>query len=349
MKPCRIAVIGAGTIGKTHILNALQCPEIELVGVADAHAPAVQWVKAQGLSCVDDHRELIERFKPDGVVVATPNDLHASMTLDALKAGCAVLVEKPIADSLEDARAIEAASLQTGLPVLVGHQRRHNPIMQQAKAMVDEGRLGRPVCVTGMATWYKDEAYFEPAWRRTLVGGPVLINLIHDVDLMQFLFGDIVSVQAMTSNATRGFEVEDTAVMTFRFANGALGTFTLSDTAVAPWNYDLAAQETVRFPQQEVGALFFSGTQGSLSLPRLDFWHYQGERHWERPITVTRTLPMAQSPYRLQLQNFAQVIRGQAQPVCSARDGLRALEVAWAVRASAQSGRPVELMYTKKP
>ena len=341
MKPCRLAVIGAGTIGKTHLLNALQCPEIEVVGVAESHEPAVQWVKAQGLACVPTHAELLDRFKPDGVVIATPNDLHASMTIEVLQAGCAALVEKPIADTLDNARAIDQAAQQTGRPVLVGHQRRHNPIMQRAKALVQEGRLGRPVCVTGMSTWYKDEAYFEPAWRRTLVGGPVLINLIHDVDLMRFLFGDIVSVQAMTSNTTRGFEVEDTAVMTFRFANGALGTFTLSDTAVAPWNYDLAAQETIRFPQQEVGALFFSGTQGSLSLPRLDFWHYEGERHWERPITVTRTLPMAQSPYRLQLLNFVDVIRGQAAPVCSAQDGLRALEVAWAVRESAQTGQPV--------
>ena len=349
MKPCRIAVIGAGTIGKTHILNALQSPEIELVGVAESNPSAVEWVKAHGLPCVDTHTQLLSQFKPDGVVVATPNDLHARMSLDALDAGSAVLVEKPIADSLEDARSIQAASLRTGLPVLVGHQRRHNPIMQQAKSMVDQGRLGKPVCVTGMATWYKDEAYFEPAWRRTLVGGPVLINLIHDVDLMRFLFGDILSVQAMTSNATRGFEVEDTAVMIFRFANGALGTFTLSDTAVAPWNYDLAAQETIRFPQQEVGALFFSGTQGSLSLPRLDFWHYEGERHWERPITVTRTLPLSQSPYRLQLANFVQVIQGLATPVCSALDGLRALEVAWAVRESAQSGRPVEFRHEHRP
>jgi predicted dehydrogenase len=343
MKPCRLAVIGAGTIGKTHILNALQCPDIEIVGVAESHGPAVDWVKAHGLPCVDRHTELLERFKPQGVVIATPNDLHASMALDVLQAGSAALVEKPIADSLESARAIERAARQTGRPVLVGHQRRHNPIMQQAKALVEAGRLGRPVCVTGMATWYKDEAYFEPAWRRTQVGGPVLINLIHDVDLMRFLFGDIITVQAMTSNATRGFEVEDTAVMTFRFANGALGTFTLSDTAVAPWNYDLAAQETVRFAQQEVGALYFSGTHGSLALPRLDFWHYEGERHWERPITVTRTLPMAQSPYLLQLLNFVAVIRGEASPVCSAQDGLRALEIAWAVRESAQSGRPVSL------
>ncbi len=84
MTPCRLAVIGAGTIGKTHILHALQCPDIEIVGVAESQGPAVDWVRAQGLPCVAGHAELLERFKPQGVVIATPNDLHASMALDVL-------------------------------------------------------------------------------------------------------------------------------------------------------------------------------------------------------------------------------------------------------------------------
>ncbi len=343
MTRCRLAVVGAGTIGKTHIQTALSMPDLEVVAVAESSPGAADWVRAQGLCCEGSLPDLLARHAPDAVVLATPNDCHADQAVMALEAGAVVLVEKPIADTVDAAQRIVAAAERTGRAVLVGHQRRHNPIMRQAKAMVDAGQLGRPVCVTGMATWYKDDAYFEPAWRRSLSGGPVLINLIHDVDLMRYLFGDIVALQAMTSNATRGFEAEDTAVVNFQFANGALGTFTLSDTVVAPWNYDLGGQETTRFAQQEVSALFFSGTHGSLALPRLDFWHYTGERHWERPLTVTRSLPLMQSPYRLQLENLLAVWRGTAQPVCSAQDGLRALEVAWAVRASAESGQRVTL------
>ncbi|HEX6720032.1 MAG TPA: Gfo/Idh/MocA family oxidoreductase, partial [Burkholderiaceae bacterium] len=187
---------------------------------------------------------------------ATPNGLHTPITLDALARGAAVLVEKPIADTLEQGARICEASRATGLPVLVGHQRRHNPIIRKARALIAAGALGRPVSATVLCTWLKPQDYFDAAWRRQKGGGPILINLIHDIDLMRHLYGEIVSVQALTSNAVRGHEVEDTAVAALRFANGALGTVTVSDTAVAPWNWDLSAGEAERFPRQDIDAHF---------------------------------------------------------------------------------------------
>ena len=160
------------------------------------------------------------------------------------------------------------ASRATGLPVLVGHQRRHNPIIRKARALIADGVLGRPVSVTVLCTWFKPREYFDAAWRRQKGGGPILINLIHVIDLMRHLFGEIASVQAMASNAVRGHEVEDTAVAALRFVNGVLGTVTVSDTAVAPWNWDLSAGEAERFPRQDINAHFYSGTEASLTLPR---------------------------------------------------------------------------------
>lgn len=339
----KLAVIGAGTIGRTHIERALSDPAIQLVGVCDPSPAARSWVQERKVDGFDDHLTMLRRTQPDGVVVATPNDAHANVVLDVLEQGAAVLVEKPIADTVDNARRIHRAAIDSGLPVLVGHQRRYNPIMRQARDIVASGLLGRPVCVTALSTWYKDDDYFKAEWRTRPGGGPVLINLIHDLDLLRFLYGDIESLHALSSNAVRGHPVEDTAVLTLRFANGALGTVTVSDAAAAPWNYDLAAHETTRFPQQDINSHFFSGTEGSLTLPRLECWRYRGTRSWEQPIEMSRSVPLQRCPYQEQLRHFAAVISGTETPVCSALDGLRALEAAWAVRESSASGQLVRL------
>src|SRR5207249_3764963 len=114
--------------------------------------------------------------------------------------------------------------------------RQHSPIMARAREIVSGGRLGRIVAVVGTALLYKPDGYFDVGggWRRQPGGGPILINLIHEVNSLLSLVGDVVSVQAVSSGATRGFPVEDTAAMLFRFAGGALGTFLLSDAAGSP-------------------------------------------------------------------------------------------------------------------
>jgi predicted dehydrogenase len=254
-----------------------------------------------------------------------------------------VLVEKPIADALEDARRICDAAAAAKLPAIVGHQRRQNSIMRRAKQMVAAGKLGRPVCLTAMSTWLKPAEYFQTAWRRNKGGGPILINLIHDIDQLRFLFGDIATVQAMTSNTIRGFEVEDTAVILLRFGNGALGTVTVSDTATAPWNWDLSAGEAERFPKQDVNSHFLSGTEGSLTLPRLDYWHYREGKGWHDELTEERTALHYGDPYAEQMRHFRAVIEGEEEPVCSADDAMRSLEATLAVAEAARTGKEVVL------
>lgn len=347
MRKLPLAVIGAGLIGKTHIDRALRSASVELAAIADTTPAAAELAREIGVPFFDDYRRLLDQVKPKGVVVATPNATHARIAIDCLERGAAVLVEKPIADTLDDAQRICAASQATGLPVLVGHQRRHNPIMRKAREIVRNGTLGRPVTATVMCTWLKPRDYFDTTWRRQKGGGPILINLIHDVDLMRHLYGEIDCVQAMTSNAVRGFDVEDTAVVTLRFRNGALGTVTVSDTTAAPWNWDLSAGEAERFPRQDVDAHFYSGTEGSLTLPRLQVWRYRQDQGaaqgWQDPLTVERTAVHTGCPYAEQLRHFAALVEGREEPVCSALDASRTLEATLAVAQAAETGRAVAL------
>ena len=339
--PVSLLVIGAGAIGRTHIDRIQRTPGLTLAGVADPTDAGRALAEAAGAPWVATHTEALERFRPQGAIVATPNVLHVPLAMDCLAAGVAALVEKPIANTVAEAQCLVDAQSQTGVPVLVGHHRRHNPITQQAWQQIQMGHLGRLVGANAMACFYKPEGYFDMAWRCEPGGGPVLINLIHEIDMLRFLCGEVTEVQAISSNAVRGFAVEDTAAAVLRFANGALGTVLLSDTAVSPWNWDLCAAEQDAYPRQDVNALVITGTNGSLSLPDLSFWHYRGERHWHQPLVRTQTAAHKIDPYTRQLQHFAAVIRGEEAPLCSALDGLRTLQVTQALLQAAATGHSV--------
>ena len=345
MEKMPVAVIGAGLIGKMHIDRALKHSDVVLAGIAAPTPEGEQVARSVGVPWFADHLKMIETAKPRGVVVATPNVTHTRITIDCLERGLAVIVEKPIADTVEEARRICDASARTGLPVLVGHHRRYNPITRRAKEILLSGRLGKPVTATVLCTWLKPDDYFNMTWRREKGGGPILINLIHDIDLLRFLYGEVESVQAIVSSAIRGFEVEDTSAIICRFRNGALGNIAVSDTAAAPWNWDLAVGEAERFPQQDVNSYYLSGTLGSLTLPRLEVWEYRKERGWHDPLTAERTALHRGCPYVEQWRHFRALIEGKEEPVCSALDGMRTLEVTLAVPAAAATGRPVTMKH----
>ena len=338
-----LGVIGAGAIGRMHIERMNRHELVEVGAIADPSDAARALAESLEVPWFADYRDLLARAAVQGVIVATPNDSHADIGVACISSGLPVLMEKPIANDAADAQRLCDAAARANVPLMVGHQRRHNPILRSAKALIAEGVLGRPVSVNAMATWLKPDSYFESAWRRKAGGGPVLINLIHDIDLLRYLLGDIDEVQAITSNAVRGFDVEDTAAVILRFANGALGTVSVSDTAVAPWNWDLAAGEAAHYPMQDVNSHFISGTEGSLTLPRLDVWRYRDGRGWHERLTHERTAVHAVDPYMEQLRHFRAVIEGREAPVCSGPDALRTLETIQAVHLAARTRQPVSL------
>ena len=143
-----------------------------------------------------------------------------------------MLLEKPIAPTVEEGERLLRAADAAGARILIGHHRAHSPIMAKAKEIVERGTLGTLVAVMGSAVFFKPDHYFaDGPWRREPGGGPILINMIHEVHNLRILCGEIVAVQAFASDATRGFPVEDTVAINLRFASGALGSFMLSDTA----------------------------------------------------------------------------------------------------------------------
>lgn len=347
MPPLKIAVAGAGLMGRVHMDVIAQSDVCTLSAVVDPTDAAQAWAKAQGLPWFATLEALLASTQPDGVVLATPNAMHAPQALQCMQAHVPVLVEKPVAHTVEQAKHLVQVAEAGQAKVLVGHHRAHSPIMALAKEVVQSGQLGRLVSVMGSALFYKPEHYFDDApWRREAGGGPMLINLIHDIHNLRMLCGDIVSVQAISSNAVRGFPVEDTASINFRFANGALGAFMLSDTAASARSWEQTSQENKSYSSyDDEDCYVIVGTQGSLAVPtmRLKTYARTEDRSWWKPFEVSRLELHRIDPLVVQMAHFADVIRGQSPPLVSARDGLQNLLVVEAITQAAQTGREVQV------
>jgi predicted dehydrogenase len=162
------------------------------------------------------------------------------------------------------------------------------------------------------------------------------------IDDLRNLCGDVVSVQAAESNAARGFAVEDTAAMILRFANGALGTLTISDAAAAPWSWELTSGENKAYPQTDQFCYMVAGTEGSVTVPRLDLWSHSGDGWWT-PIQSERSIVPEQDPLTVQMRHFVDVVRGEAEPILNGREGTRTLETTLAVKRAATTGQVVQL------
>jgi predicted dehydrogenase len=340
MHKVRIAVAGAGLIGRRHAGLIRESASCELAAIVDP-APAANEVARE--AGVPIHRTLAELFaatQPDGVIVATPNRLHVENGLECVRRGVPVLVEKPIADSTEDAARLADAAERAGVPVLIGHHRRHSPILAKAREIVRAGALGRIVAVMASALFYKPARYFDDGpWRREAGGGPILINLIHGVDDLRFVCGEIVAVQAFSSSTIRGFAVEDTAAVNLRFAGGALGTFMLSDTAASPRSWEQTSREDPAFAHHaDEDCYLIAGTRGSLAVPTMRLTTYRGEPSWWEPSARSVAEVERADPLSRQLEHFCAVLRGEAEPLVGARDAIQTLRATLAVAEAARTG-----------
>ena len=330
----RIGVAGAGLIGRQHLDAIARARGVTVSAVFDpALDEDLPWEVADSLQALAE--------RSDGMILAVPNHLHASMAMSLIDADCPVLIEKPLTATATEGATVVRASDNSGVPILVGHHRRHNPLVAKAREIVDSGTLGTITTVQGTCWLPKPDSYYAQAWRQSTGAGPLFINLIHDIDLLMYLCGPITHVQAMQSNGVRRAEAEEVTVATLRFASGTLGTVNLSDVALGPWSWELTAGENPAYPKTDQSSYLIGGTNGSLSLPNLSVWSQKDGPDWWTPMDQTRVpLPLS-DPLKDQVEHFAQVIQGKAEPLVSGLDGLRAVQVIEAIKTAAVSGQLV--------
>ncbi len=339
--PVRIAVAGYGLIGREHVARIRALPEAELAAVIEPDPSAQEAAAALGVPVFTRLEACLKARAAEAVVLATPTALHAEHALACLEAGVPVLIEKPLAHELEAARAIVRAAARTGVPVLVGHHRRHSALIRAAKDIIASGALGRILLVDALTWFAKPEAYFALDWRRRRGGGPVLTNLVHVIDDLRNLVGEIAEVAAFASNAFRGFETEDTAVVLVRFADGALGTLSVSDAVAAPWSWEHGSGENPWFPRAGEACYRIGGSRASLALPGLELWRHEGDGGWMTPFERMRRVLRDEDPLARELEHFCRVVRGEEAPVLDAEGGFRTLAATLAVLDAAARGTTV--------
>ncbi|WP_376088362.1 Gfo/Idh/MocA family protein [Roseomonas sp. CCTCC AB2023176] len=341
--PVRIAVVGAGLIGRAHLARIEASPNATLAGIADPAADAAGLAALAGAPHAPDLASLLRAAPVDGVVVATPNRQHVTDVMTALEAGLPCLVEKPLAEDAPGAERLVEVAAQRRIALQVGHHRRHSGALRGAREIVASGRLGRITAANALCLFRKPDDYFEGAgsWRRRAGGGLVLINLVHVVDDLRTLLGEVEEVQAVTTNRARGFDVEDTVGALLRFRSGALATLAASDAAAAPWSWEMTAGENAAYPRTDEACYVVAGTDASLSVPRLELWSHGEARSWFSPLLRERRVAPATDPLTSQMDHFIRVVRGEAAPYPDGTEGLATLRATLAIARSAASGRPV--------
>lgn len=338
-----LCVIGGGSIGLRHATQALAADGVRLSAVVEPHPARRAELAAMGLPAVAD----LDAVPPEtrAAVVATPTPDHLASGLAAIDHGWAALVEKPLAQTLEQADRLCAAAEAKGTALIAGHHRRCHPFVAAARDRL--GAIGALVALEGLWSLRKHDTYYDTEWRRQPGAGPILTNLSHEIDLLQFLAGEIVEVFAMTANARRGLAVEDTAAISFRFANGALGNFLLSDAGASPWAFEAATGENPEIAVSGQDPVRLIGTEGALSFPSLTLWQAAepGEIDWRKPMRAVPGPKLPQvDPIRVQLERFARMVAGADDPLlATGRDGRATVAVTEAVLTSARTRQPQTL------
>lgn len=339
MPPVRFALIGCGRIAPRHAQSLRDlAPDAQLVAVADvietrarhlAHEYAVSHVET-------DYRYLLNRADVDAVCICTPSGLHAEMGIAAAQAGKHVIVEKPMAMTLESADALIAACEAARVSLTVVLQNRYNPPMQAVRRLVTAGKLGQLLLGNATVRWYRPQSYYEDGWHGTrhMDGGALMNQSIHHIDALQWLMGEVTSVFAHTATLAHRMEMEDVGVATWKFASGALGSIEGS---------------TLTYPENLEGSVALFGTHGSVkvggtALNRTVFWKVEGELEQERQMLAMEAVdPPSVYGYshRAVLADTIQAIREGRPSQTHGREGRRSLALVLAMYESAQ--RQVEV------
>ena len=346
----KIGLVGAGNIGQRHIMAIDQLAEAELTAFADPSEAAQQQAASRAIPCYDSAGQMLaEQARAgaalDAVIIATPTERHHANVRACIAAGCkTLLVEKPIAADDTEAQDIVQQAERADCQILVAHQRRYYPCAAKAKELIESGAIGTLIGVTGQWSCRKDTPYYAPDWRRKTAAGPVLTNLIHEIDLLRFICGEIKSVSAYLNRVDQNYEKEDAAAISMQFENQAIGTFFLSDRTPSPWSWEFALGENLALPKSSQNSIRFMGSKGALEFPNLVLWqHKSADGHWQDEIIPQSIETDFIDAYVAQAAHLCQVAQGKAQPLITALDASISVKATIAVARAAAAGHQIDL------
>ena len=330
----KFLIAGLGSIGRRHFRNLIGLGEKDIILLRTRKATLPDDELA-GYAVESDIHEALQKHKPDAVIVANPTALHLNVAIPAAEAGCHIVLEKPVSDSLQRLDTLQQAVQKSGSKILVGFQFRYHPTLNKARELIQSNALGTALTVHAhwgeyLPQWHPWEDYRQSYAARADLGGGVIRTLTHPLDYLRYLMGEIESLWSFNGHISPlELNVEDVAEIGLKFSNGAIGGVHL--------NY---------FQRPPVHRLEIVGTNGTLRLDNVDgILHVHqlpatfGSFSDNPPAPVTQAFAPPEGFERNQLfvaqtRHFIEIIRGESEPVCTLEDGVRALELALAARNS---------------
>lgn len=341
----KYALIGCGRISPNHIVaaqnNGLQIVALCDIELKNSYDKIIKFDLDKKIPQYIDYREMLEKEKPELVAIATESGKHAAIALDCLEAGCNVIIEKPIALSLEDADAIIKKGREKGVKVCACHQNRFNKSIQKIREAVEKDRFGRLLYGTAHIRWARDYEYYSRAkWRGTWEqdGGALMNQCIHDIDLLRWMMGDDVDeVIGMTDRLKHDYiEAEDLGIALIKFKNGS---------------YGIIEGTTNIYPKNLEETLYIFGEKGTVkaggeAVNIIEEWRFSD--YLDDPEEVKQEcheLPpnIYGFGHSKLYADVIDAINTGRDPYVSAEAGRRALEMVLAIYQSAVTGRRVKL------
>ncbi|MGB8457381.1 MAG: Gfo/Idh/MocA family oxidoreductase [Candidatus Acidiferrum sp.] len=336
-----IGLIGGGNISETHARAARAIPGVEIAAIHGTNAEKIARLgREYGGTPYHDLYSFLDHRPMDLVMIGSPSGLHGEQGIAAAQLGLHVLTEKPIEISTARADALIAAAKESGVQLGVIFQDRTKPHIRQLKSWLDQGLLGKILFVDARVKWYRPPEYYANSrWRgtRAFDGGGALINQgVHTIDLLLWLLGDVVRVQARTTALLHKIEAEDTVVATFEFSSGALGIFHATTAAYPgyPRRVEISGTEgTVILEHDRIVAADLRSTSAPIesALARL-FESAKDENQSASSATVSDF-----RGHQAFLEDFLAAIRQNRAPACDGLEGRRSIALIESIYQAAKT------------
>ena len=349
----KFAVIGVGIMGSSHVRDIANSENVTLAAICDLDPQrAKATAEAHGIPAYTDYREMIDKEKLDGVVIATPHYYHTPIAIYAMQHGVNALTEKPEAVHVKDARRMNEAFDQSkqkypDLVFAIMFQNRTHGVYSKLKELIDAGELGKLVRTTWIVTdWFRTQRYYDNGgWRATWSGegGGVLLNQCpHNLDLYQWLVGMPNKVTGFAAiGKYHNIEVEDEVTAVFHHENGMVGHF-MTTTAESPGTNRLEIIGEKGKVVVENGKILFTRNQTSM----FDFLQTSQELFAKVPNeTVEVPYNQGGGAHRIVIEAFAQAIRSGTPLVAAGPEGIRGLTLGNSIMLSSWLGKTIDIPF----
>ena len=338
----RFALIGCGRISKRHsdLLGNNEIKDAELVAVCDLDISKAKLISEKyNVPAYSDADQLMQTEKVDVIVVLTESGNHAKNVIELSKYGKHIMVEKPMALTLDDADQMIKSCNDAGIKLFVIKQNRFNVPVQKLKEALDQERFGKLVLGTVRVRWCRPQEYYDQdSWRGTwaLDGGILTNQASHHIDLLEWMMGDVESVQAMSRTSLVNIEAEDTAIVNINFKNGALG---------------LVEATGATRPKDLEGSLSILGEKGSVviggfAVNKMETWNFEHQLDEDKFVLKNYSVnpPNVYGfGHKAYYDNVVESLKNKSVPLVDGLEGRRSLELINAIYHSIETKREVSL------